>query len=147
MRQVVLIRCKDFLSTSRRPQAEAAASPAGWPPPKHLSPFKMVFDRKWYKRVNSPPLYHFPGWTFFLGGASPRRGLAPPPMPLLPCRNPLLKIWHKFHLNYLLSLRGRFALGNDEKVPVAIGEGLSSGPAAKEKKFVALHNQPAPPLR
>ena len=42
-------------------------------------------------------------------------------MPLFPCRNPLLKIWYKLHLNYPLLLGGRFAVGNDEKVPVDIG--------------------------
>ena len=59
-------------------------------------------------------------------------------MPLFPCRNPLLKIWYKLHLNYPLLLGGRFAVGNDEKGPVAIGEGLSSGPAAKEKNSLHL---------
>jgi hypothetical protein len=32
----------------RRPHAEAAASPQGWPPPKPLS-IQKVFDCKWYK--------------------------------------------------------------------------------------------------
>jgi hypothetical protein len=43
-----------------------------------------------------PPytLYYFPGWTFFLGGASPQRGLAPPMSPF-PFRNLLLKTWHR----------------------------------------------------
>jgi hypothetical protein len=38
--------------SGRRPRAEPAASPQGWPPAKtSLSPFRMVFDCKWYKRL------------------------------------------------------------------------------------------------
>jgi hypothetical protein len=32
----------------RRPHAEAAASPAGWPPPKTALFMQKVFDCKWY---------------------------------------------------------------------------------------------------
>ena len=52
-RRVIAIRCKEFLNASRwyfvgpppaeggrRPHAEAAASPLGWPPPKPLSSFR-----------------------------------------------------------------------------------------------------------
>jgi hypothetical protein len=34
----------------RRPHAEAAASPQGWPPPKTSLFIQKVFDSKWYKR-------------------------------------------------------------------------------------------------
>ena len=50
---LIPVRCKEFLSASRwyfvgpppafggrRPRAEAAASPLGWPPLKPLSPFR-----------------------------------------------------------------------------------------------------------
>jgi len=56
---IILTWCKEFLNAGRwyfvgpppacggrRPRAEAAASPQGWPPPKPLS-IQKVFDCKW----------------------------------------------------------------------------------------------------
>jgi hypothetical protein len=38
----------------RRPHAEAAASPQGWPPPKTSLFIQKVFDCKWYKPPSLP---------------------------------------------------------------------------------------------
>jgi len=61
-------KCKEFLNVSRwysvgpppafggrRPYAEAAASPQGWPPLKPL-PIQKVFDCKWYYAILRPKL-------------------------------------------------------------------------------------------
>jgi hypothetical protein len=56
-----MVLCKEFLNASwwyfvgpppafggRRPRAEAAVSPQGWPPPKTSLFIQKVFDCKWY---------------------------------------------------------------------------------------------------
>jgi hypothetical protein len=66
---VIPILCKEFLNASRwyfvgpppafggrRPHAEAAASPQGWPPPKTSLFIQEVFDCKWYNTILRPRL-------------------------------------------------------------------------------------------
>ena len=79
-----LIPSKEFLNANwwyfvgpppaeggRRPRAEAAASPQGWPPPKTSLFIQKVFDCKWYKTQVIPP------YKYGLGGSLGGKGKVP----------------------------------------------------------------------
>jgi hypothetical protein len=94
--RVILVRCKEFLNASRwyfmgpppaeggrRPRAEAAASPQGWPPLKPLSPFRRFLIANGISSMAVPYLKLWVGYEYIskemvLRGARDEREEFPP---------------------------------------------------------------------